>query len=87
VVRRSAFIALLCGDDGEDMWHFVFPENGQPAHMFNRMLDGPFDDQQDAIEKFVIRYSAQGWQQTPAKEVAFLNQRTGEVLVLRQVTA
>jgi hypothetical protein len=69
------------------MWHFVFPENGQPAHMFNRMLDGPFVDKKDAIEKFTSRYLAQGWMQTPAKEVAFLNQRTGEMLVLRQVNA
>jgi hypothetical protein len=69
------------------MWQFVFPESGQPAHMFNRMLDGPFEDQEDAIEKFTIRYTAQGWQQTPASEVAFMNERTGEILVLRQVSA
>ena len=67
------------------MWQFVFPENGQPAQMFNRMLDGPFIDVQDAIEKFTIRYAAQGWQQTTANEVAFMNQRTGDILVLRRV--
>ena len=67
------------------MFEFRWPEDDSPAHMFNGMLDAPFEDEQDGIEKFTIRYLPQGWDQIQAKEPAFLNRTTGEILVLRSV--
>ena len=72
------------------MFGFFFPETGEPA-IHNRLIDGPFADQQEAIDKFVARFQDEGFSQLPKHSsrdlAAFMNDRTGVIVVLRPVTA
>lgn len=72
------------------MYHFVFPETGMPAPLVNRLLDGPFADEQDAIEKFQMQWPEQEHIRSPnpSRDLAvFLNNSTGEIVVLRRCAA
>jgi len=70
------------------MFEFVFPETGEPAHVFNRSLDGPFLSVADASRRFLERWPA-FHRIHPADPVrdraAFLRRSSGAILVLRAI--
>jgi len=68
--------------------YFVYPETGEAAHLYNRLLDAPLDDLQDAIEKFILRWPDYRQIRSPNPEVnlaTFLCDQTGEIVVIRHV--
>lgn len=69
------------------MFQFVFPETGEPAHLYNRLLNAPFDSVDSAVEKFNQQWS--GCESLPVNKksdhAAFMRPETGEIVVLREV--
>jgi len=66
--------------------HFVYPETGEPAGLYNQLLDAPLEDVQDAIEEFILRWPAfrQIRSAAPDRDLAvFLHRETGEIVVIR----